>query len=117
MSVIKFELKEEHVKLLKHLKWGMTENKFIISASDVKEDIEPFGGDNVYESIDLILNGKPEDFNPVETEILVYSNEQKEQWDKVLSELPTAVEIILHLNTFELGWYKAKYHDRIWKKI
>lgn len=117
MSVIKFELKEEHVKLLKHLKWGLTENKFIISTEDINEDVAPFGSDNVYDAIDLILNGKPEDFNPIETEIITYTKEQQEEWDKILSELPTALEIILYLNTFELGSYKAKYHDRLWKKI
>jgi len=117
MSVIKFELKEEHVKLLKHLRWSLMENNFLVSAEDIREDIAPFGGDNVYESIDLILKGKPEDFNPIETEEISYTSEQKEQWDKLISELPTALEIILYLKTFELGWYKAKYHDRLWKKI
>jgi hypothetical protein len=117
MSLIKFELKEEHIKLLKHLKWGLTENKFIISAEDVNEDIAPFGADSIYEAFDLILNGKPPKFNPIETEMVSYTKEQCEEWDKILSELPLALEIILHLNNFELGWYKAKYHDRLWKKI
>jgi hypothetical protein len=117
MSVIKFELKEEHIKLLKHLRWSLMENNFLVSAENIREDIAPFGSDNVYEAVDLILNGKPENFNPIETEVISYTKEQCEEWDKILSELPLALEIILHLNTFELCWYKAKYHDRLWKKI
>jgi hypothetical protein len=118
MSVIKFELKEEHLKLLKHLKWGLLDNKFLVSSENISEDTAPFGVDDVYEGIDLILNGKPENFNPLETyEFNNYSEDQKKEWDKLLSELPTALDIILYNGHFELGLYKTRYHDRLWKKI
>lgn len=116
MSVIKFELKEEHVKLLKHLRWSKNKN-LIVNISD-DEDSVPFGFDSIYEAIDTILNGRPEDFDPFDThDAIQYSDEQKAEWDKLYDELPIALEIILHNQSFELGEYKTKYHDRNWKKM
>ena len=117
MSVIKFELKEEHVKLLRHLRWSKDKKNLIVNISD-DEDSVPFGSDNIYEAIDLILNGKPEDFDPFETdEVVEYSDEQKAEWDKLYEELPIALDLILHNQSFDLGKYKSKYHDRNWKKM
>ncbi len=117
MSVIKFELKEEHVKLLQHLRWSKGKNNVIVGL-DEEEDSVPFGENNIYEAIDLILNGRPEEFNPHEDDAIInYSTEQKEIWDKLYSELPTALDIILYTGKFELGNYKTKFHDRNWKKM
>ena len=72
------------------------------------------------ESIDLILNGKPENFDPLNTsELREFTSEQIKEWDKLISELPTALDIILNMynDKFELGIYKTKYHLRDWKKI
>lgn len=118
MSVIKFELKKEHILLLKNLRWGLHENKFIVSTENIMEDPAPFGTDTVYEGIDLVLNGKPEIFDPMNsTELKIYSSEQITEWDKLISELPTALDIVLYNGHFELGVYKTKYHFRDWKKI
>lgn len=117
MSIIKFELKNEHVLLLKNLRWGLTDNKFVISTQDVAEDPAPFGADNIYEGVDLVLNGKPENFDPLNTDKISYTSEQIEEWDRLISELPTALDIILYNGNFELGTYKTKYHFRDWKKI
>ena len=118
MSVLKFELKEEHVALLKSLKWGLLENKFIVSAEDITEDPAPFGVDTLYEGMDLVLNGKPENFDPLSSsEPRTYTEEETSKWDKLISELPTALDIILYTGSFELGTYKTKYHLRDWKKI
>jgi hypothetical protein len=46
-----------------------------------------------------------------------YSVEQKSEWDKLYSELPMALDIILYNGSFELGKYKTRYHLRDWKKI
>ncbi len=117
MSVVKFELKEEHLKLLKHLRWSKDEKNIIINISD-DEDSVPFGFDSIYEAIDTILNGKPESFDPFDThEIIEYSYEQKTEWDKLYSELPLALEVLLHNQSFEIGRYKTKFNDRNWKKI
>jgi hypothetical protein len=120
MSIVKFELKKEHIELLKFLKWGLMENKFVVSAEDITDDACPFGGDNIYESIDLILNGKPENFDPLNTsEPKEFTSEQIKEWDNLISELPTALDVILNMynDKFELGKYKTKYHLRDWKKI
>ena len=117
MSVVKFELKEEHVKLLKHLRWSKDKSNVIVGLAD-DEDSVPFGEDSIYEAIDLILNGRPEDFNPYEEENeIVYTDEQKKEWDQLYSELPTALDLILHNQSFELGKFKTKYNDRNWKKM
>lgn len=118
MSVIKFELKAEHVKLLKHLRWSMMANNFIVSCESIDEGWNSFGTDNFYETIDLILNGKPDDFDPLNTdEPTKYSNEQIAEWDKLYAELPTALDVIMHNGNFDLGQYKTRYHDRNWKKL
>lgn len=118
MSVLKLELTEQHVKLLKQLRWSIKDNIVIGVGNDGEEFIPPFGENNIYEAIDIILNGVPEDFDPFNTEDeKVYSDEQKAEWDKLYSELPTALDIIMFNGHFELGTYKTKYHDRFWKKV
>ena len=119
MSVIVFELKEEHVKLLKHLRWSVNKDNVISGVADEGDDIAPpFGENNIYDAIDLILNGVPENFNPLEEEeIREYIDEQKAKWDKLYDELPTALDVILFNGHFELGTYRTKFHDRNWKKV
>lgn len=119
MSVIVFELKEEHVKLLKHLRFSINKVNVISGvADDGDEFAPPFGENNIYDAMDLILNGKPKEFNPFETEELTeYADDQKAEWDKLYSELPMALEVVLSTLSFELGTYKTKFHDRNWKKI
>lgn len=118
MSVIIFELKEEHIKLLKFLKWSIMENNFIVSTTDVLEDKAPFDSDNLYEAMDLILNGRPENFNPYYVgEPIEYSPEQIAEWDKLYKELPTALEVILYTGSFKLGTYKTRWHDRNWIEL
>lgn len=118
MSIIKFELKEEHVKLLKNLRWSVKDNLIVNMNNDGEEYIPPFGEDNLYEAIDVILNGKPTNFDPFNSdEFSEYTDEQKAEWDKLYSELPTALDIILYNGNTELGLYKTKWHLRNWVKI
>lgn len=119
MSAITFELKKEHLLLLKNLRWSVNKNNIICNVADEGDDVAPpFGEVNLYEAIDLILNGKPEGLDPLtHEEFPEYSDEQKSEWDKLYSELPIALDIMLYHGTFEIGFYKTKYHDRNWKKI
>jgi len=115
MSVILFELRDEHIQLLKHLRWSVKDN-LIVNVSD-EEDSAVFGENNIYEAIDLILNGKPEGFDPFNTEdIKEYTDEEKVKYDTLYGELPTALDIILFNGNFEVGLYKTQYHNRNWKK-
>lgn len=118
MSVLNFTLKQEHLALLRAMNWSLHLNKFIVSAEDFLTDESPFGGDNIYEDMDLILNGKPEDFDPVFTDEPLQIGEEKiAEFNKLLSELPMALEVVLRTQSFEIGEYRAKYHQRFsWKK-
>jgi hypothetical protein len=118
MSIVKFELKNEHIKLLRQLRWSTSkDNKFIVSVEDIDEPLL-FNESNFYEAIDLILNGPPKYPNPLEVdEFPTYSQEQKDEWDKLFSELPTALDIVLYNGHFNVGMYKTRYHLRDWKKI
>jgi len=118
MSVLKFTLTDDHIKLIRNLRWDITDNKFIVSSEDYQDNVPIFGTDTVYEAIDLILNGKPEDFDPLTSlSEKTFSDEQIAEWDKLISELPTALDIILYNGNFETGTYKSKYHIRDWTKI
>lgn len=114
----KFELKKEHLILLKNLSWCMTPDKLITNVNNEGDEVAPpFGFNNIYEAMDLFLNGKTKDVDPMDSELTEYSKEQIEEWDKLYSELPSALEIILSTNSFELGEYKMKFTTREWKKI
>lgn len=117
MGLTKLLLKEDHIKLLKNLRWTFSENKFLVSVDDLDDSPSLFFTDNVYEGIDLILNGKPADFDPFNTVYTKdYTLEQKTEWDKLLSELPTALEIILYNGHFETGTYIINISDRVWER-
>ncbi len=113
MSVLKFELKEDHLKLLKHVEWDREFNGETVTTSGEN----PFGGFDHYEDMAVILYGKPEGFNPLEDEEYEWPEEKKEEMDKLLSELPMAIDVILNTQSFETGKYKTKFHDKNWKKI
>ena len=118
MSVIQFKLTENHIKLLKHLTWSSTEDKYIVSTENFDEKTPLFNSDNVYDTVNLILNGKPENFNPYDLDSIVeYTNEQIAEWDVLLSELPLAVDVIMYNGNFNTGTYKTRYHIREWIKI
>lgn len=114
MSVIKFELKESHLKLLKHLEWGELSSDNHINT--IGENT-PFGGIDYYEDMGVILYGQPEEFDPFDGNPFEWSEEQIVEMDELISELPTAIEIILYTQSFDTGKYRTKYHDRDWKKL
>lgn len=118
MSAITFEIKKEHLLLLKNLRWSVNKDNVICNLADEGDDIAPpFGSHDLYEAIDLILNGKPSGIDALtHDEFPKYSTEQKAEWDKLYSELPMALDIILYRGSFELGNYKTRYHLRNWVK-
>jgi len=116
MSLITFNLKDEHIKLLKQLQWTIN-NNIIVSVDDVNEPLL-FGENNMHEAIDMILNGIPANFDPMNTEEFPeYSPEQIKEWDKLLSELPTALDIILYNGHFNTGEYRTRFNERAWIKM
>lgn len=118
MSTIIFELKEEHVLLLKNLRWSVDKANIIRGVADDGDEVAPpFGENSIYEAIDIILNGKQTDIDFITHEDFpVYTENQIAEWDKLYSELPMALDVILYNGNFELGTYKTRYHLRDWKK-
>lgn len=118
MSVITFELKQEHLTLLEHLSFSVNKNNIIQGVKDEIDNVAPpFGANSIYEAIDLALNGKPENFDPLTETEIEYSDEQKAEWDALYHELPTALEIVLSLKTFTLGKYKTLSYNKNWIKL
>ena len=107
MALIKFELKENHIKLLKHLKWSLDTN-FIVSKGNDNEEYgnSPFGGDDLIEDMNIIINGKRDNFDPLNDEILgidlsddeknelMEAQDSKEDVSKILTRMIGA-EIVL----------------------
>lgn len=118
MALIKFELKEDHIKLIKHLKWSMTPSNQILSRGNDNEEYgdSPFGGDDLFEDMDTILNGRPENFDPLNDENIILTESQIAEMQVLFDELPTALDIILYTSKFEPGHYKSKWYDRNWIK-
>lgn len=123
MSIVKFELTEEHLILIKSLQWDLTEDNFIISKQPEYRNIHkfeiksPFGGDDVYEDMFLILVGKTDrEIDIMDDSFTIYTKEEKERFQKLLEELPTALDIISYRQSFETGKFRTKFHIRDWKK-
>jgi len=107
MSVVRFELKDVHIKLLRNMEWGVGELDTIIGN---------FYGDSILDEMGLIVFGKPEnDFDPLSDIRVDYSNEQIEYLNTLKIELPTALDIVMQTGDFKCGWYKRKYHLKTWK--
>jgi hypothetical protein len=103
MSLIKITITDNHLKLLKYLRWSVNKAGFIIGTEDEDEDQAPFVENNLYEAINLILNGIPENFDPLNTEDEEeYSTEQKAEWDKLYSELPRCLQLYYKLRNLKL---------------
>ena len=117
MSLLKLDLTENHVKLLKYLRWSINKKGFIVGTEDDSFDPAPFGENNLYDAMELIINGKPKDIDFLTHEdIITYTDEEKAVWDALYAELPLALEVILYNGNFELGSYVCQYHNRLWKK-
>lgn len=116
MALVKFELKEEHLKLMKHLRWTLIESHHIISKPDEMMDLgdSPFGGDDLVEDMYNIIYGKPENFNPIDDEGLEISDEIREELIRLFTQLPTAIDVVLYTQSFKPGHYKSKWYDRNW---
>lgn len=108
---MKFELTENHINLIKNLRFKMLDG--FITTTD---EFSPFGGSDIYEDIDIIINGKPMDSidpNSLPTEILP---ETKSGYDKLYSELPDALSIVL-MHGHKTGTYKRRSYETFWVPV
>lgn len=130
MSLVKFELKEDHLKLLKNLQWSKTDTNHLLSISGIDSDysedviLTPFGGDDLMEDIGQIIYGQPEgeDIVPMSydeegdgTFKYKYCDEEIKYMEELFDGLSIALDICLFTQSFVAGHYKTRYHLRDWK--
>jgi len=119
MALKRFELKVEHIALIRNLVW---DDKLIILFQKEIEfsnrTVSPFGGQDIIEDMGLILFGNlvPNNFDPMSDEVFVYDDSQVIQMKKLFEEIPTALDIVLLNGDFEFGHYKTKWNVRNWVK-
>jgi hypothetical protein len=109
MSIIKFEVKEDHLKLIPFLQFKI-EGRTITSGDESQSAFG--GGEDLYEEMGNIIFGKPEgEFDPLSTEGPEYSTEQKLYLEELFQQLPTVLDIVLKYGKSLPGTYKRRYHD------
>lgn len=109
MSLKNFELKEDHKKLIKNLRFKTDGHSLL--GGDEHEESTPFGGSDLYEQIGLIIYGKTiDDFDPTSEVGDEYTTEQKLYMESLFQELPTALEIVINSDHSSTGHYKRKSH-------
>jgi len=139
MSLIKFEVKKEHLMLLKNLEWSMTDTNHILSINDRDNDdaddiiLTPFGGADLMLDIGEIIYGLDETVeikvirtlgedeivdsdDGAEMGFATYTDEQVAEMTELFLGLATALDICLYRQAFEVGHFKTKFHMRDWKK-
>lgn len=102
-----FELKEEHLKLLRRAIIRWEDCEFGAPAIDCKR---PYGNSYVYGDIAEILGVKPVHGN-------YFSKEQEALMDKLHRETQRALQIILTTGKFEIGIYEADDYKNDWEKV
>lgn len=120
MSLIKFEIKNEHLLLIKELKWSSIAFPHITKFDSTPNPNTPFtDGEYILDDIALILDGHDKEHeieHDSEVARRAFSDERIAEIKKIYEELPTALDIICFTGKFELGWYKTKSYLRDWKK-
>jgi hypothetical protein len=112
MGVKKFILREEHLKILKHINWSLGDNKEICSIGNGS----PLGGFNHYEDIAVIIYGNTGNIDLLNDSEFRFTQEQLIEMDTLLEGLPIAIEIILNTQSFEPGEFITRHHLTEWKK-
>lgn len=101
-----FELKEEHIKLLRNMYVDWDDCEFGAPTIDCKR---PYGNSYVYNDIAKILG-----ITEVDNEEQ-FSKEQLEMMDKIHKETETALQIVLSTGEFKPGEYVADEYKKNWR--
>ena len=110
MSVYKFNLTEDHIKLVKQLYVNQDKENDIMIGK-----VNPFAleGFSIYDDISIILYGKTNDVEINDTgEDTTYTEEEKQYFEKLNDEIATALDIILFTGKFEPGLYITRTFER-----
>ena len=114
-GVERFELKQEHVKLLQKCYVGWNSCEFGAPEINCKRPYGNSGSYQIYCDMAEILNIKPV---LIKDEEPIFSDEQEECLDKLHHELEDALQIVLTLGTFDVGLYeKVNYCSLSWRKV
>lgn len=105
-----FELKVEHIKLLRRAYISWEDCEFGAPAIDCKR---PYGNSSVISDIAEILGEEPK-YCPHCGEPL--EELDKERYTELHTETQTALQIILHCKTFEPGVYVLEGYGKNWKR-
>lgn len=103
-----FELKDEHIKLLRNMYVSWDDCEFGAPSIDCKR---PYGNSDVYKDISKILEIKGAIFDEKE----VFSPEQIDLMNKLHTETKTALQIILKIGEFRSGEYIADEYRENWR--
>lgn len=105
-----FELKEEHLKLLKNMRVRWNDSEFGAPAIDCKK---PYGNSDVHEDMAKILG--IEGFEDSNEEIHFYKG-QIELVNKLHKETMVTLQIVLITGKFEPGTYVADEYSDNWQR-
>ena len=142
MSLVKFNLTDEHIALVQQLRFVLNDtekvskfkkNKVEITETNIQVEDEPefkvkeilvdprapFGSfeDNIYQEIALILGIPHIEGTELEWGGKQYDEDAKKKMDKLYEELPMALDIIMYFGEFNAGEYKTKFGVREWKVV
>jgi len=118
MGLIKFEITENHLKLLKQLRFHSMGDHLKSGTREVDEldgTASPYGGDSLEDDMGLIVYGPPENFDPMESEGFEWTQEQLDELRELHEGMPTALDISLSMGEFKVGHYKRKSYERNWE--
>jgi hypothetical protein len=122
MKKITFEVKEEHLKLLRSMNVGWQQNEFGAPEIDPKR---PYGSD-AYDDMVEILGGKKVRGNLFKLELFgkdyfIIDGEFEEDLETVLNKLhretETALQIVLNTGQFKSGKYECDEYGVDWKLV
>lgn len=118
MAAIKFELKQEHLDLLKQLSWSQEDDTWVLRSTSKNDSNKLYEEDELMDAVSLIVDGKYMSEDPLnQDEINKYDSNTLVKYHNLLLELPTALDVILYTQSFELGFYKTRSYLRKWEKI
>ena len=107
MGKITFELTNDHINLIKNLDFKSNSNVLVCDFN--------ITGDK-YQDIEIILKGRISDAD-LTTTSYEYNDEIKEYYDKLIEELPIALNIIIQNLTVNSGVYSRLSYQNNWNLI
>lgn len=107
-----FEIKEEHIKLLR--KANVRYDEYTEFGAPLIDPKRPYGNSDVYNDIAEILSIKRRN---IEDGMKCFSPSQEKRMLDLHKETAMALQIILCVGVFEPGLYESEKYQCKWKKI